>query len=207
MRTSAITALIMTSIIAGSGARAASLAEGAAAYGHLDFHAAREILMPLAAEGDPGAQAILGDMYLYGRGVPLNSFLAAKWYRSAAVRGEARAQQRLGQLYLRGRGINQDYDLAVRWFRAAADQGNPDAQFCLGSLYATGEGVERDVVAAHMWLSLAAINGTSDLAARDRDLVARRMSPAELSQAVRLAGEWRARPVSPPQDDRRAGGQ
>jgi TPR repeat protein len=51
-------------------AMAGSLEDGTAAYERYDFAAALEALGPLADNGNPKAQLILGKMYLGGQGVP-----------------------------------------------------------------------------------------------------------------------------------------
>ena len=57
-----------------------------------------------------------------------------------------------------------------------------------------------DLVQAHMWFNLAATalpsTDTShrNLALRNRDLVARKMTPDEIIQAQKLAREWRGEP-------------
>src|SRR5436190_89785 len=44
-------------------------------------------IAPAAERGNPRAQAFLGFMYQYGRGVPQNYALATYWYRRAAEQG------------------------------------------------------------------------------------------------------------------------
>jgi TPR repeat protein len=181
-------------VMGGVPALAGPLEDGIAAYQHFDYDTARETLVPLAAAGNAQARAVLGDMYLGGRGVPLNGFLAAKWYRAAAEQGNAHAQARLGKLYLRGRGVGLDYVLAVKWLRAAAEQGDADAQLCLAGILAVGEGVAQDRVAAYMWLSLAALGNRDTTASRDRDLLATRMTRDEIARAREEARMWRSQP-------------
>ena len=48
---------------------------------------------PLAEAGDALLQAILGDMYRKGQGVPQDYAEAVKWYRLAADQGDAGAQR------------------------------------------------------------------------------------------------------------------
>ena len=63
-------------------------------------------------------------------------------------------------------------------------------------MYKHGKGVPQDAVQAHMWLNLAASRATIQqlraLAVTARETVAARMTPVDLSQAQRLAREWRA---------------
>ncbi len=73
--------------------------------------------------------------------------------------------------------------------RRAAEQGDIDAQYNLGAMYGRGEGVPQDYVRAHMWLNIAAAKGDK-WAVKNRDIIAKRMTPADISKAQRLANEW-----------------
>ena len=55
-------------------------------------------------------------------------------------------------------------------------------------MYYNGEGVIEDNVYAHMWFSIAASQGHEN-AAKNRDIVAKRMTPADISAAQNLARE------------------
>jgi hypothetical protein len=51
------------------------------------------------------------------------------------------------------------------------------------------------VVSAHMWLNLAATSRATDSAAHDqaakeRDMLATKMTPAQIAKAQRLASDW-----------------
>jgi len=76
----------------------------------------------------------------------------------------------------------------VKWYTLAAEQGHASAQYFLGWMYADGEGVILDNVRAHMWLNIAASSGEKD-ASKNRDIVANRMTPADISAAQKLARE------------------
>ena len=83
----------------------------------------------------------------------------------------------------------------MEWFRKAAEQGVADAQLHLGFMYYNRDGVPEDYVQAHMWFNLAASSSPPgkqrDIAAKARDLVAGLMTPAQISEAQKLAREWR----------------
>jgi TPR repeat protein len=113
-----------------------------------------------------------------------------RWYRLAAEQGDAAAQYNVGVMYAKGQGVPQDFTEAVRWYRLAAAQGIATAQYNLGALYANGQGVPQDYVQAHMWLSLATEQGDK-MASDARDLVAAKMSSAQIEKAKRLAREWK----------------
>ena len=79
----------------------------------------------------------------------------------------------------------------MREYRKAAEQGDAAAQYNLGLMYANGRGVPQDYVEAHKWLNLAATQGIKP-AFENRNLVAKEMTPADVSLAQELAREWRA---------------
>jgi uncharacterized protein len=147
----------------------------------------------LAAQGDAVAQNNLGALYDSGLGVAQDYAEAAKWFRKAADQGSAVAQNNLAILFDDGKGVAQDHAVAVSWYRKAAVQGLAAAQFELGIAYAKGQGVPQDVVQAHMWFNLAAVRGDRD-AARNRDVVARRMTSEQIQQAEALAAAWKPTP-------------
>ncbi len=78
---------------------------------------------------------------------------------------------------------------AVKWWRLAAERGYASAQTNLGNAYARGQGVIQDSVYAHMWLSIAASSGKTKYASKNRDIVAKKMTPSQLEKAQDLARE------------------
>ena len=74
-------------------------------------------------------------------------------------------------------------------YRLAAAQGNPGALINLGAMYANDRDAPRDYVQAHMWFTLATVQGHEN-AAKPRDMVEERMTPADVTKAQRLAREW-----------------
>ena len=119
---------------------------------------------------------------------------AVKWYRKAAEQGNALAQSSLGIFYSTGRGVPQDDAEAVGWWRKAAEQGDAKAQYNLGIKYYDGHVVPEDYVQAHMWFNLAASRyppgEDRDRAVKNRDIFAKKMTPAQISEAQKLAREW-----------------
>ena len=115
---------------------------------------------------------------------------ALQLYRAMADQGNGNAQFGLGTLYEQGRGVARDEAMAAKWYRLAAGQGHVQAQYNLGAMYDNGRGVAQDEVLAHMWFNLSVAHGNPE-AARNRDIVARRMTPAQLTQAQKLAREWK----------------
>ncbi len=162
--------------------------EGVAAYDAGDYEAAYRLQRPLAEEGLAQAQVNLGIMFAYGRGVAQNDGEAFEWFRRAADQGDPLAQHNLGVIYDLGKGVRMDPTEAMRWFRKAADQGLADAQYDLGRMYAEGRGVLQDRIQAYVWLSLAAAQGYQK-AVGSRNLVIKEMTPAQIAEAERLAGQ------------------
>jgi hypothetical protein len=173
-----------------------------AAYAALNkgnYAAAMKLARPLAEEGDARARSLVGYLYYHGRGLKADDAEALKWFRLAADQGDASAQLHLGNMYAQGQAVAQDQAEAGKWYRLAADQGYAQAQYNLGLWYATGAAGETDNVSAHMWFNLSAASFPStdarnrNLAVRNRDVVAGRMTPEQLAEAQRLAREWQSK--------------
>jgi TPR repeat protein len=169
--------------------RKAALDEALSAYKKGDYAAAYKKLKFLAL-GDSNAQWLLGSLYEFGKGVPMDLAEAAKWYRYAAELGNPVGEFRVGMMCQKGEGVPQDYAEASMWLRKSAEKRFGEAQHNLGVMYANGQGVPVDYIQAHMWLSLAAAQGNAD-AQKELDSVARRMSQADIAEAQRLTREWK----------------
>lgn len=157
-------------------------------------------LMQLADQGDADAQYKLGVMYGDGLGVKQNSAEAVRWYRKAADQGHVDAQLNLGAAYSFGFGVKGNSAEAVRWYRKAADQGHADAQLNLCLMYARGHNVRQNNVTAYMLCSLAASPPTSrasDEAQQLLKILTSNMTPAQITEAQKLAQEWK--PTQPEQ--------
>jgi TPR repeat protein len=163
---------------------------GENAYHRGDYATALREWQPLAKQGHAAAQYNIGLLYANGQGVPKDDAQARQWFEKAAVQGHAAAQVNLGSLYDYGRGVPQDFKMAVRWYRRSANQGNDLAQRRLGLLYERGDGVPQDYVQAYMWYKLGAANGGKSGAVL-RDSLAIRMTSDQLTEAQKLAREWK----------------
>ncbi len=113
-----------------------------------------------------------------------------------AQAGNARAQFNLGVMYYNGVGVPQDYAEAAKWYKKAAEQGRSKAQNNLGHMYASGQGVPQDYIRAYLWWNLAAAQGDQH-AAYNRDIMAKDMTPADISKAKQMAREWKPKPSQP----------
>jgi hypothetical protein len=58
-----------------------------------------------------------------------------------------------------------------------------------GDPYEKGQGAPQDYVLAHMWFNVGASRADPG-AVESRDRVAATMTPAQIAEAQRLAGEW-----------------
>lgn len=192
--------LLFLFVCAAGPAVAGPFEDAAAAYDRGDYATVLRLMRALADQGDDAAQHNIGLIYANGQGVPQDYAAAAAWYRKAADQGNAASQGNLGLMYAKGDGVPQDYAAAVSWFRKAANQGNATGQANLGFMYVRGDGVPQDYVQAHMWLNLAASRLAAsekenrDLAVKHRDLVAAKMTPAQIAEAQKLAREWKPKP-------------
>ena len=84
------------------------------------------------------------------------------------------------------------------WFGRAAAQAHPIAMLHLGVMYAEGRGVRQDYVPAHMWFSLAAAQGEQRAAKNLTEMAERRMTPAQINEAQKLARDWKPATQPPP---------
>jgi len=90
---------------------------------------------------------------------------------------------------------SNDYATALAKLTKAAEAGNADAQGRLALRYALGRGVPQDFVQAHKWFTIAASTETDkeqrDKYVGNRDLVSGKMTPNQITEAQRLAREWK----------------
>jgi TPR repeat protein len=99
----------------------------------------------------------------------------------------------IGWMYQHGEGVIRDYSEALRWYRGAIEQRQPDPNAFgnLGLMYETGQGVPRDLVQAYAWYAVGAAQSEGVRALKD-DLY-KRLTPAEVAEALRRAEDWRTR--------------
>jgi TPR repeat protein len=186
MRNLIKTFLVMLMLSFSHAAIAGDYEDGLAAGEKGDFATALRLWTPLAEQGDADAQNNLGLMYDKGQGVAQDYKTAVKWYTLAAEQGNAKVQTILGVMYAQGQGVSQDYKTAVKWYTLAAEQGVAQAQYLLGMMYHLGQGVVQDYVKANMWYNIASIDGDAD-AIKNRDDVAKLMTPAQIAEAQKAA--------------------
>jgi hypothetical protein len=72
--------------------------DGMAAYNRGDYVPAIRLFRPLAEQGNPKAQSVIGTMYRKGQGVAKNSARAFMWFSLASKRGDAKAKAELHEV-------------------------------------------------------------------------------------------------------------
>ena len=135
------------------------IADARAAVGAKRGDDAVKVLTPAAQDGDAEASAFLGNLYLYGTGIPEDLPAARKWLEVAARSGQMEALYNLGAIYDKALGVPRDPAEAMRWFTLAADQRDAQAQLNLAIFYIKGDGVQKDIRVAEEWLRRSAGNG------------------------------------------------
>jgi TPR repeat protein len=135
-------------------ARASAVSEGVLAFRRGDFPTAVRILGPLAERGDAEAQAVLGFMYEYGRGVPQNVVVAVHWYVCAAEQGNPAGQFHLGLMYNKGHGVPRSAVLAYKWLNLAAAHAPPNERdYYLRMRDAVASKLNEAQIAEGQWLA------------------------------------------------------
>jgi TPR repeat protein len=100
------------------------------------------------------------------------------------------AQCNLAVIYAQGKGVTKNNAEAIKWFRKSSDQGYAQAQYGLGIMYFQGLGVPKNLVQAYMWWYLSGSQGNLD-AEQAMNSIKGKMTPAQISEATKLAGTWK----------------
>jgi len=95
-----------------------------------------------ANQGDPISQCWLGESYLFGIGVDVDTELGMSWLLKSAQNGNIYCQMTLGE-FIKSEGsyndLTRDDEEAIKWITKAAEQGHPTA---ITQLEAIGINVE-----------------------------------------------------------------
>lgn len=111
----------------------------------------------IVSQNNPETLFHLGVCYETGKGVEMNKYKAAEYYKKAAEQGHIDAQWRMGVCYYTGNGLSMNKIKAVEWVRKAAEQGHVLAQYSLGNFYLNGEeGLPMNKVKAAEWYQKSA---------------------------------------------------
>ena len=128
------------------------------------YQEAWALLAPLAEQGNPEAQYLLGHMLDVGLGTNPDAPSALGWFLKAAEQGHQEAALRAGLAYLQGRGVDPNPEKGVAFLEQAAAFGHHPAELALGKallLGALGEGHGAEAV---RWLACAADGGDGEAA-------------------------------------------
>lgn len=132
----------------------------------------------LVDSGGGVAAYVMAQMYLNGKGVPIDAAKGIALLTVAAERGVAKAQSGLGYRYMTGEGVEKDRVRARTLFEAAAEQDEPEGATGLCYLYQSGIGVAADRKQAVSWcLRAAADYPPGPLRTRVLELAARMTKP------------------------------
>ncbi len=127
-----------------------------------DYESALKWLRASAAQGNAGAEFMLGYLYEHGQGVSRDYVKAAENYRAAALKGHSTAENNLASLYQHGQGVLKDMRQAFEWYGVSAQQGNQVGQCNVATLYYLGSGNPRDYQEAAKWFRAAADSGSAE---------------------------------------------
>lgn len=136
------------------------LDEAWTAYNIGNYKKTLQIIQPLASEGNPRAQTILGRCYENGLGVEQDAAVAAQWFQLAAEQNYAEAQVLLAYSYEIGAGVPKNPIEVMNLMTRAAEAGNAEAQFNLALNYSQGlYGAPKNEQESFRWAQLSANQG------------------------------------------------
>lgn len=115
-----------------------------------------EEIKKLAEQGKSEYQYQLGNVYLFGEGIPKNSVKAAYWHEKAANQNHIEAMRSIAYAYKDADGVEQNFEKSMFWFEKAAKQGDANSQMMIGNSYHLGLGVQKDEEKASFYLKAAA---------------------------------------------------
>lgn len=162
---------------------------------------AERMLLEAAKAGNLDSQRLLALEYTSGKRLKKDLAAALHWLKTAEQNGQSsklRDQYRLGYFYEHDADDAPNYPEAIWWYRKAADAGDYRSQKRVGEMYESGTGFPKDYVQALKWHLLSAATshgkpGIKDFHAsvlKSRDLLAEKMSPAQLAESRQLARAW-----------------
>lgn len=131
MKTSAIAAALLclfAQTAQGDNSSDALFQKGATLYDEGNFEEAKQILSPLADQGDTRAFFVFGLMHEFGKGVAADTTKALGFYEKAA-KNVPGAMNQLGLMYLEGTAVTSDKKKAWDLFKRAASLGNENSAF------------------------------------------------------------------------------
>lgn len=133
------------------------LAYGAFQRGY--YLTALNLALKRAANDDPTAETLIGEIYANGLGVAQNATTAADWFKLASKHGDKLAGFELALMYQKGVGVPKDGNRAAALFEAAAKAGYMPAKYNMALLYIDGLYVKPDITRAAALMKEAAASG------------------------------------------------
>lgn len=135
-------------------------------YAQGDYDAAFAAMKPLAEQGVPRAEVILGFFYERGIGTEVNEALAVEWYEKAAAHNQPAGLHNLGYAYQEGiLGLPKDIAKAKELYLRAVEMEYPSSIHNLSRMYIYGDGVDQDVELGRALLERAVTLGHPEAAA------------------------------------------
>ncbi len=174
----------------------ADFQEAVEAYELGNYKRALQNFVPLAQRGNAKALFNIGFMIESGKGVPANPTLAIKWYKRAYKLKHRNAPFNIALIYYNDSKGKQDYVKAMEWYKKAAALGNGAALVNIGQMYFFGKGGKKNKIKAYAWYTVAANRGMRK-GIRNRDIVARSLTPFDMNHAEREYRALRAKYLDP----------
>jgi TPR repeat protein len=170
---------------------------------YLDQHLAlaERMLLDAANAGWLDSQRLLAFEYTSGKRLKKDTAAALHWLMMAEQNtGSSKriSQYQLGHFYEHDADDAPNYAEATRWYRSAAEGGDYRSQQILGDFYESGKGVPNDYIQALKWYLLSAANsygkpGIKEFhagALKARDVLAQKMTAAQVAESRQLARLW-----------------
>jgi TPR repeat protein len=139
----------------------------------------------------------LARLYDEGRVIEKDPVRAAQLVERAAALGNPDGEYAFAERLAAGNGVTQDRKRAWEWFKRAADNGQPAALYRMGQIIFARHRTIEDNITAYTWLTLATRLGSDEVkkdAARDRDELAKDMTPGDIAQAMTRVRNWKPKP-------------
>jgi TPR repeat protein len=113
----------------------------------------------LAEAGNVHAQAQVGEVYLLGYGVKLDTAKGLSWLEKSAAGGDSEGQYLLGAYYFQNGNTESDFRKAASLFKQSSDHGCIPSLLYLGLLTGKGAGVTKNTEDGFRMVSKAAEAG------------------------------------------------
>lgn len=101
--------------------------QGLDLYAEQEYGKALPFILEAAEAEHADGMAVLGAMYLFGRGVENDGQKAEYWLKRAAGNGQVDAQSILGIMYATGQGVPKNMAGAKEWLTRASEAGDKHA--------------------------------------------------------------------------------